>query len=438
MGYLVYAYYNISPTRYYKDDSCWSVDLKSKTTEDIINIGSFMEVPVLNQYVLVRKILAFQPAGRAIQPRDWMISLGRRASSRLAEVLAGRLGQFWGQAVRLRYLKDSGFELTTFLDADHAGCLETRKITSGGIQFLDDKLVSWMSKKQDCTSMSTAEADDDGNPSSVNIKQHCVKMVVLYPNENEIKARRHSKCNPGIRRKRKIKDFIESRQEDYQGPSIKRLELGSRETLHIEKQKETSLINKGGVRIIKVVHGRSGSSISKQKSLNYENDIGDSDVDDSENNDDEFTPYLSGRFIASKQRRHTDSTKNNSIENKGKYENRAYILSGCKDAYKRSTDNLTGVDRTGSPKIKRGIYNNFFEERKLMSFVKSNRSRSSSTSNDTKPKTRQRDSGETSSANSNYISSSPNKTKDRKIRKESVKCNQCKIHDRNLIVPCTK
>nr|GEV85469.1 lysine-specific demethylase JMJ25-like [Tanacetum cinerariifolium] len=63
--------------------------------------------------------------------------------------------------------------------------------------------------------------------------------------------------------------------------------------------------------------------------------------DANENNDDEFTPYLSGRFIASKQRCHTDSTKNNSIENEGKYENRAYILSGYKDAYKRSTDNLT-------------------------------------------------------------------------------------------------
>ncbi|GKA02422.1 integrase, catalytic region, zinc finger, CCHC-type containing protein [Tanacetum coccineum] len=31
---------------------------------------------------------------------------------------------------------DSGFELTAFSDADHAGCLNTRKSTSGGIQFL--------------------------------------------------------------------------------------------------------------------------------------------------------------------------------------------------------------------------------------------------------------------------------------------------------------
>ncbi|GJU13803.1 retrovirus-related pol polyprotein from transposon TNT 1-94 [Tanacetum coccineum] len=59
----------------------------------------------------------------------------------------------------LWYPKDSGFELTAFSDADHAGCLDTRKSTSGGIQFLGDKLVSWMSKKQNCTAMSSAEAE---------------------------------------------------------------------------------------------------------------------------------------------------------------------------------------------------------------------------------------------------------------------------------------
>ncbi|GJQ95592.1 retrovirus-related pol polyprotein from transposon TNT 1-94 [Tanacetum coccineum] len=56
----------------------------------------------------------------------------------------------------LWYPKDSGFELTAFSDADHAGCIDTRKSTSGGIQFLGDKLVSWMSKKQNCTAMSSA------------------------------------------------------------------------------------------------------------------------------------------------------------------------------------------------------------------------------------------------------------------------------------------
>nr|GEU95954.1 retrovirus-related Pol polyprotein from transposon TNT 1-94 [Tanacetum cinerariifolium] len=60
----------------------------------------------------------------------------------------------------LWYPKDTGFELTAFLDSDHAGCLDSRKSTFGGIQFLGgDKLVSWSSKKQDCTSMSSVEVE---------------------------------------------------------------------------------------------------------------------------------------------------------------------------------------------------------------------------------------------------------------------------------------
>nr|GEX55505.1 hypothetical protein [Tanacetum cinerariifolium] len=36
----------------------------------------------------------------------------------------------------LWYPKDTGFKLTVFSDSDHAGCLDSRKSTSGGIQFL--------------------------------------------------------------------------------------------------------------------------------------------------------------------------------------------------------------------------------------------------------------------------------------------------------------
>ncbi|KAI3735506.1 hypothetical protein L6452_15005 [Arctium lappa] len=59
----------------------------------------------------------------------------------------------------LWYPKDTGFELTAYLDADHAGCMLDRKSTSGHIQFHGDKLVSWASKKQLCVSTSTAEAE---------------------------------------------------------------------------------------------------------------------------------------------------------------------------------------------------------------------------------------------------------------------------------------
>ncbi|GJZ18508.1 retrovirus-related pol polyprotein from transposon TNT 1-94 [Tanacetum coccineum] len=46
---------------------------------------------------------------------------------------------------------DTAMVLTTYADADHAGCQDTRRSTSGSAQFLGDKLVSWSSKKQKST-----------------------------------------------------------------------------------------------------------------------------------------------------------------------------------------------------------------------------------------------------------------------------------------------
>nr|GEU50106.1 hypothetical protein [Tanacetum cinerariifolium] len=43
--------------------------------------------------------------------------------------------------------------------SDIVGCKDTFKSTSGGAQFLGEKLVSWSSKKQDCTSLLTAKLE---------------------------------------------------------------------------------------------------------------------------------------------------------------------------------------------------------------------------------------------------------------------------------------
>ncbi|KAI3697946.1 hypothetical protein L6452_31052 [Arctium lappa] len=59
----------------------------------------------------------------------------------------------------LWYPKDTGFELITYSDAYHVGCMLDRNSTSGHVQFLGDKLVSWASKKQLGVSTSTAEAE---------------------------------------------------------------------------------------------------------------------------------------------------------------------------------------------------------------------------------------------------------------------------------------
>ncbi|GKA18043.1 hypothetical protein Tco_0697880 [Tanacetum coccineum] len=58
----------------------------------------------------------------------------------------------------LWYSKDTGMSLTAYSDADHAGCQDTRRSTSGSAQFLGDKLVSWSSKKQKISMISSTEA----------------------------------------------------------------------------------------------------------------------------------------------------------------------------------------------------------------------------------------------------------------------------------------
>ncbi|GJW85075.1 retrovirus-related pol polyprotein from transposon TNT 1-94 [Tanacetum coccineum] len=47
----------------------------------------------------------------------------------------------------------------TFADADHAGCQDTRHSTSGSMQFLGDKLISWSSKRQKSAAISSTEAE---------------------------------------------------------------------------------------------------------------------------------------------------------------------------------------------------------------------------------------------------------------------------------------
>ncbi|GKD20650.1 retrovirus-related pol polyprotein from transposon TNT 1-94 [Tanacetum coccineum] len=59
----------------------------------------------------------------------------------------------------LWYSKDSCIALTAFADADHAGCQDTRISTSSSMQLLGDRLVSWSSKKQKSTVISSTEAE---------------------------------------------------------------------------------------------------------------------------------------------------------------------------------------------------------------------------------------------------------------------------------------
>ncbi|GJR53978.1 hypothetical protein Tco_1404499 [Tanacetum coccineum] len=59
----------------------------------------------------------------------------------------------------LCYSKDSFIALTAYADADQAGCQDTRQSTSGSMQLLGDRLVSWSSKRQKSAAISSTEAE---------------------------------------------------------------------------------------------------------------------------------------------------------------------------------------------------------------------------------------------------------------------------------------
>ncbi|GKC91193.1 hypothetical protein Tco_1151842 [Tanacetum coccineum] len=66
-----------------------------------------------------------------------------------------------GKAVDPSHYRGSAYRKAlkcAFADADHAGCQDTRRSTSGSIQLLGERLVSWSSKRQKSTVISSTEA----------------------------------------------------------------------------------------------------------------------------------------------------------------------------------------------------------------------------------------------------------------------------------------
>nr|GFA73181.1 hypothetical protein [Tanacetum cinerariifolium] len=117
----------------------------------------------INQSIYVLEILkkyrmeSYDPVGTPMEIRD-KLDLDENGTPVDATKYRSMIGA-------LMYLTssrpdiDSGFKLTGFSDADYAGCKDTFKSTSGGAQFLGEKLISWSLKKQDCMTLSTVEAE---------------------------------------------------------------------------------------------------------------------------------------------------------------------------------------------------------------------------------------------------------------------------------------
>ncbi|GJX82090.1 gag-pol polyprotein [Tanacetum coccineum] len=94
------------------------------------------------------------PHGKEVDPTRYRGMIGS-----LMYLIASRPDLVFAVCMCLWYSKDSCIALTAFAYADHAGCQDTKRSTSGSMQHLGDRLVSWSSKKQKSTAISSTDAE---------------------------------------------------------------------------------------------------------------------------------------------------------------------------------------------------------------------------------------------------------------------------------------
>ncbi|GJR53731.1 retrovirus-related pol polyprotein from transposon TNT 1-94 [Tanacetum coccineum] len=100
-------------------------------------------------YKLKKALYGMKQAPRKARPTKKHLHVVKR----IFRYLRGTVNQ------GLWYPKDSSIALTAFADADHVCFQDTRRSTSGSIQFLGDRLVSWSSKRQKSAAISSTEAE---------------------------------------------------------------------------------------------------------------------------------------------------------------------------------------------------------------------------------------------------------------------------------------
>ncbi|GKD50009.1 retrovirus-related pol polyprotein from transposon TNT 1-94, partial [Tanacetum coccineum] len=122
--------------------------LNSPLKEEVFvqHLNGFVDLEFPNHFYRLKKALY----GLKQVPRAWFINLPRARPTKKHLKEVKRIFPYLRQSINmgLWYSKDSGFELTAYADADHVGCNDDCKSTSGGIHFLGDKLVSWSSKSK--------------------------------------------------------------------------------------------------------------------------------------------------------------------------------------------------------------------------------------------------------------------------------------------------
>ncbi|GJT14059.1 retrovirus-related pol polyprotein from transposon TNT 1-94 [Tanacetum coccineum] len=129
---------------------------QSKYALEYLNKYGFDSCDPVDTPMVEKSKLDKDKEGKAVDPSHYRARPTEKhlhAVKRIFRYLRGTVNR------GLWYPKDSLIALTTFANANHAGCQDTRRSTSGSMQFFGDRLVSWSSKRQKSAAISSTEAE---------------------------------------------------------------------------------------------------------------------------------------------------------------------------------------------------------------------------------------------------------------------------------------
>nr|GEW00141.1 hypothetical protein [Tanacetum cinerariifolium] len=121
-----------------------TVFLNGNLREEVYKYG-FESCDPVDTPMVEKSKLDEDKKGKAVDPSHYRGSAYRKAHTCSKKDLSIPT---WTVNRGLWYPKDSSVALTAFADVDHAGCQDTCRSTSGSLQFLGDRLISWSSKRQ--------------------------------------------------------------------------------------------------------------------------------------------------------------------------------------------------------------------------------------------------------------------------------------------------
>ncbi|CAL9026713.1 unnamed protein product [Prunus brigantina] len=148
------------------------MDVKSTFLNSVLQKEVYVEQPARFQdhiypnhvYRLKKALYGLKQALRACRPYiSFSVGLCARfqSDSKESHLLAMKRILCYVNGTKnfgLYYSFDSNVELAGYSNADWARNIDDRKSTTGGCFYIGNNLVSWFSKKQNCVSLSTAEA----------------------------------------------------------------------------------------------------------------------------------------------------------------------------------------------------------------------------------------------------------------------------------------